>query len=193
MFARFRRLGPGVSGLCVLLFVLSSGCSDEGPAGGATPAPNVIGGFVKTTPGIAGPWSFTLSPGTDTCGIEFFPVTDEGVLRLTQTGGRTAFAVVDRCGAVVAHGEGVIEPSGVATFPWEQTFVVSGSCSLTLSTEAAGTSDPAGREIFGSYTLTVSPVNEFQSCGPTFPCTLTGAFAAQSCPPADCRAVTCGI
>lgn len=192
MSARFNRSGSAIAGLC-LLILIGAACNDDPPGGGFIPAPPVIGGGAETRPGIDGSWEFMLGTGADSCGIEFFPATAEGVLQVTQTDGDTAFGVVNECGTVVTLGTGTAERSGVITFTYEETFEATATCTLALRTEATGTIDVSAGTITGSYTTDVEPRDGFQDCSTTFPCALSGTFTATTCPPAACEFMVCGI
>jgi hypothetical protein len=169
-----------------------SGCSDDDPQGGAPQIPNALGAFLERAPDISGTWQFTSMVGVDGCGIELFPVTDEGVYQIDQADTETGFLMFDTCGTLVSQGGGTISPQNVATFSYEETFFVSGTCTLTLATEVTGISDDIGQEINGSYTLTASSIDANQDCGSTYPCDVSGPFTAQACPPASCEFLSCG-
>ena len=193
MFARSKRSGSAIAGLCLLIILVGTACNDDDPAGGVTPASPAVGGRIDIAPDVDGAWEFTLGPGADSCGIEFFPVTPEGVFQVTQADIDTAFGVINECGTVVANGAGTSDPSGVVTFTSEETYRASATCFLTLTTVATGTIDSPGQVIIGSYTIDVEPRDAFQDCSATFPCALSGPFTATSCPPATCEFTVCGI
>lgn len=193
VFAHSNRSGSAIAGLCLLIILIGTACNHDDPGGGVIPTSPVIGGRIDGTPDVDGAWEFTLSPGTDSCGIEFFPVTPAGVFQVTQVNTDTAFGVINECGTVVAPGKGTSDPSGIVTFVWEEIYQASATCFLMLTTAATGTIDTPGQMITGSYTTDVEPRDNSQDCSTTFPCSLSGAFTATSCPPATCEFSVCGI
>ena len=193
MFARFNGSGSVITGLCLLIILIGTACNDDDPSVRINPASPAIGGHFAAAPDVDGAWEFTLAPGADSCGIELFPVTPEGVFQVIQADIDMAFGVVNECGTVIAHGEGTSDPSGVVTYTYEESYRAAANCILTLTTVATGTINSPGQVITGSYTLDVDPRDDFQDCSATFPCALSGSFTATSCPPATCTFSVCGV
>ncbi len=193
VFVRFNRSGSAIAGLCLLIILIGTACNDDDPARPFISASPDGLGRIGTAADVGGAWEFSLGAGADSCGIEFFPVTPDGVFQVTQAGTDTAFGVINECGTVVAQGTGTSDSSRVVTFSYEETYQAAANCILTLATVATGTIDVSSGVITGSYTIDVDSRDDFQDCSATFPCALSGPFTATSCPPADCTFSVCGI
>ncbi len=191
--ARFNHSGSVIAGLCLLIILIGTACNDDDPARPFISASPDGLGRIGTAADVGGAWEFSLGAGADSCGIEFFPVTPDGVFQVTQAGTGTAFGVINECGTDVAQGTGTSNSSRVVTFSYEETYQAAANCILTLRMEAIGTIDVSSGVITGSYTTDVEPRDDFQDCSVTFPCALSGPFAATSCPPATCTFSVCGI
>jgi hypothetical protein len=176
------------SGLVLLIAACTGDTYQESVALG----PDPLTGLLVQAPDLAGSWEFSLTTGTDGCGIEFFPPTAAGVLAIDQADSTIVLTVLDACGATVTTGSGTVGHDGVATFTWEEIFTAGGSCRLTLTTVAAGAADAAAVSLDGTFTLTVAPADDDQSCSATFPCEISGGFAADRCPEGGCAPAACG-
>ncbi len=181
------RFAPALAGLVVLL----AACTGDKYQDTVTSGPNPLVGLLEQAPDLSGAWEFSLTTSADTCGIEIFPITGAGAFQVSQTDTAIAFTVLSPCGSTVTTGEGTVGHDGVATFEWEESFVASETCRLTLTTVAAGAGDAAAQTLAGSFTLTVEPADEDQSCSATFPCEISGSFAALECPSAGCEFASC--
>jgi hypothetical protein len=155
------------------------GCSGESEDG--APGLDALVGFIETAPDLGGAWHLTTMVLTDACGMGLIPTTDEWIFQVSQADTEISFAVFDECGTPVSQGSGMVTHSGVATFSFEETVDLAEECSLVHTLELTGTSDSLGEMINGSFSLTVSPIDD--DCDITSPCDVTGTFLAQSCPP----------
>jgi len=182
------RLALGLAGLVVLL----AACTGDKYQETVLTGPNPLVGLLEQAPDLSGSWEFALTTVTDACGIELFPQTGAGVVQVSQAATETVFTVLSPCGTTVTTGAGTVGHDGVATFTWTESFATGETCRLTLTTVAAGAADAAAQTLTGSFTLTVEPADADQSCSATFPCALTGSFAAERCPDGGCGFAGCG-
>ncbi len=181
------RFALAISSVVVLL----SACTGDKDQDTVASGPTHLLGLLEQAPDLSGSWEFDLTIGADACGIELFPQTGAGAVQVSQAGTEIVFTVLSPCGTRVATGVGTVGPNGVATFTWEEDFAAGETCRLTLTTVAAGTADAAAQTLTGSFTLTVEPADEDQSCSATFPCAIAGSFAAERCPSGGCEFAVC--
>ena len=175
-----------------VIVLLFAACTGDKYQDTVASGPSTLIGLLEQAPDLSGSWEYALTTTVDECGIEFFPPTATGALQVSQAGTEIVFTLLGPCGTAVTTGAGTVDPGGVASFTWEETFAAGEHCRLSLTTVAAGAADAAAQTLTGSFTLTVEPADDDQSCSPTFPCLLEGSFAAERCPSGDCEFVACG-
>ncbi len=175
-----------LAALTLCLALSGPGCSvdrqERGPLSGLP-----IHMTAERGPDLTGTWRYTASFGGDACVAGHFPLADEGVLRIVQSGATLATELRDLCGTLVAAGAGSLG-GDVVTLAYDQTVAVSGSCSLKVHEVQTGTLGDREESFGGSDVLRLSGLGD---CGNGLPCETSGPFVAERCPPADCSLLTC--
>jgi hypothetical protein len=145
-------------------------------------------GFAKSSPNIEGTWRSTTTVTSSTCGTGIPSVGGTQIVELAQSDTDLAVSVFSVCGSQIATGNGTISHQGGASLAYEQTLVVSDTCTLNFQTTQSGLVQRGLQNIGGSSRVTVSGVG---SCGRGFPCEVTGALLMERCPPATCTFQVC--
>ena len=182
--ARSTRVRAAILLLAALAQACNSSENSNSPSGGTFQAV----GFAQSSPNIEGTWRSTSTLTSSTCGAGVSFLGGTPIVELAQSDTHLVVSVFSPCGTPIATGSGTISHQGGASLAYEQSVVLSDSCTLNVRTTQSGLVQRGLQNIGGSSRIRITGVG---SCGAGFPCQVTAGLLMERCPPASCTFQDC--